>query len=180
VARNLRVSTSAIVKTLQFLNVMLVALVMGVFWGTWYSLSRSVAPMDPGTFLQAGRLLMDNLGGPMSVLLPAAIASAAPVLYLLYRQKQSAALVFGAIGVTLMLGALVITRDVNVPLDYLFSDWAVETLPANWHVNRDRWEFFHGLRTVLSIAALAGVLASVLASHRPGHRVRNQTLAISH
>jgi hypothetical protein len=37
------VMTSRTLRIAQFANVVLFALVMGVFWGTWFSLSRSIA-----------------------------------------------------------------------------------------------------------------------------------------
>jgi hypothetical protein len=55
------------VRIVQFVNVLLFALVMGVFWGTWFSLSRSIASIRPETFLEIGHTMIANLGGPMSV-----------------------------------------------------------------------------------------------------------------
>jgi hypothetical protein len=51
-------------KTVQFVTLLLFSLVAGVFWGTWFSLSRSMAAITPGTFLEVGRLMIGNLGGP--------------------------------------------------------------------------------------------------------------------
>ena len=118
-------------KKLQFVNVMLVALVMGVFWGTWFSLSRSIASIEPPTFLEIGGIMIRNLAGPMRILLPAAILSAVPILYLLYRRRQATSLSFAAAGLACLLGALVVTLTVNVPLDYVFRGWTVATLPPD-------------------------------------------------
>jgi uncharacterized membrane protein len=152
------------VKILQFVNVMLVALVTGVFWGTWFSLSRSMDVITPATFLEVGRIMIGNLGAPMSVLLPGAILSAVPILYLLYRRRQSAALVLATAGLVLILAALAVTLIVNVPLDYRFLVWTTTTLPSDWQVSRDRWEYYHGVRTLLSVAALGSLLGSLLLS----------------
>ena len=35
-------------------------------------------------------------------------------------------------------------------------------MPAEWRAIRDRWEFYHGLRTLISIGALACLFASTL------------------
>jgi hypothetical protein len=43
--------TTRTIRVVQFVNVLLFALVMGVFWGTWFSLSRSIASIRPETFL---------------------------------------------------------------------------------------------------------------------------------
>ena len=34
----------------QFVNLFVYSLVLGVFWGTWFSLSRSIAPFRPPLF----------------------------------------------------------------------------------------------------------------------------------
>ncbi|HEX2339926.1 MAG TPA: hypothetical protein VHI98_05540 [Vicinamibacterales bacterium] len=57
------------IKAVQFVTLLVFSLVTGVFWGTWFSLSRSMAAITPGTFLEVGRLMITNLGGPMSVLM---------------------------------------------------------------------------------------------------------------
>ena len=46
------------IKAVQFVTLLLFALVTGVFWGTWFSLSRSMAAITPGTFLEVGRLMV--------------------------------------------------------------------------------------------------------------------------
>ena len=51
---------------------LLFSLVTGVFWGTWFSLSRAIGALTPATFLEVGHTMIGNLGGPMSVLMPAA------------------------------------------------------------------------------------------------------------
>jgi hypothetical protein len=40
---------------------------MGVFWGTWFALSRSIAVLRPQTFLDIGHTTIRNLGFPMSI-----------------------------------------------------------------------------------------------------------------
>src|SRR5262245_46005740 len=115
-------------RIVQFTNILLFALVMGVFWGTWFSLSRSIASITPDTFLELGRIMIKNLGGPMSVLLPAALASSGVLLVLLFRRRAVAAFCLAMAGLLLMVVALVVTLTVNVPIDYQLNQWTVETL----------------------------------------------------
>ncbi len=109
-------------KILQLVSVMLFALVTGVFWGTWFSLSRSMDTITAATFLEVGQIMIANLGRPMSLLLPAAILSAVPIMYLLYRRNESAAFVLATGAVSLMLAAMMVTLLVNVPLDARFVE----------------------------------------------------------
>jgi uncharacterized membrane protein len=157
-----------VIKAVQFVTLLLFSLVTGVFWGTWFSLSRSMAAITPGTFLEVGRLMIANLGGPMSVLMPSALLSALVLCVLLFRGRQRQANLFASAALVLMAVALVITLAVNVPIDRQIQSWTTAALPPDWKVIRDRWEFYHGLRTLVSLAALACLFASTLSTARRG------------
>ena len=67
-------------RIIQLVTMSLFTLVAGVFWGTWFILSRSIASITPAAFLEIGHTMIGNLGGPMSLLIPATILSTpAPV-----------------------------------------------------------------------------------------------------
>jgi hypothetical protein len=93
-----------------FVHVFLFALVVGVFWGTWFSLSRSMSSITASTFLEVGHTMIDNLGGPMAVLMPATLVSAVPVLFMLYRLHRRASFSLILVGAALLVAALVITQ----------------------------------------------------------------------
>lgn len=149
-------------KAAQFVNLALYTLVAGVLWGTWFSLSRSIASITPETFLETGRTMMQNLGGPMSILFPAALLSALPVLVMLFRRRGMAALILASAALALFVVALLATVMVNVPLDEQFRRWTVATLPPDWEAIRDRWQSYHTLRTFASLGGLACAFASAL------------------
>jgi uncharacterized membrane protein len=154
--------THRTVRIVQFVNVLLFALVMGVFWGTWFSLSRSIASIKAETFLEVGHTMIANLGGPMSVLMPAALLSSVPPLIVLFRRRRIAAFNLALASLALMVGALVVTLAVNVPIDVEINRWTANTLPSDWTTTRDRWEFYHTVRTFASIAAVGFAIASAL------------------
>jgi hypothetical protein len=47
-----------LLKAAQFVSLVLVALVTGVFWGSWLGLSRSIQTFAPGTFLAIGQAMI--------------------------------------------------------------------------------------------------------------------------
>ena len=149
-------------KAAHFIGMVLFSLVAGVFWGTWFSLGRSIASITPDTFLEVGHTMMANLAGAMSVLMPAAAISASLVAVLLYRRGCRPGFWLASTALVLLLVATAITLTVNVPIDDQTRGWTVTTLRADWMAIRDRWEFYHGLRTVISISALACLFASAL------------------
>ena len=160
------------IRIARLVYLFLFALVVGVFWGTWFSLSRSIAAITPGTFLEVGHTMIANLAGPMSVLMPATLLSALPVLVSLYRRdRRSFSLMLVSAG--LLVVALVITLTVNVPIDDAIDRWTVGTLPPDWWISRDRWQAYHTLRTFASLAGFGCALAAVLwnsGNREAGHR----------
>lgn len=145
----------------QFINILLTALVTGVFWGTWLGLSRSMATFSAETFLTIADAMIGNLGSIMAILMPAAILSTLPVLYLLYR-RRSPAFYTTLLGFAFFVVALLITLIVEVPLDIRFETWTVATLPPDWEQLRDRWERYHVVRSWVSVGGLALLLGAAL------------------
>ena len=147
-------------KLAQFSTIILFSLVMGVFWGTWFTLSRSITAFSPQTFLDIGQTAIRNLAVPMRILMPLSLVSSLILIALL--PKRSAAFALAIAGFLLMICALIVTLTVEVPIDNQIKVWTVATLPADWQAMRGRWEFYHALRTFLSIVALASVTSSTL------------------
>jgi uncharacterized membrane protein len=149
------------VKVVQFVNILLLVLVVGVFWGSWLGLSRSMASFSAQTFLDIGHTMIGNLAPVMPVLMTAAILSSVPVLYLLYAQRANTFYPM-LVGFLLFVSALLVTLLVEVPVDNQIKVWTVDSLPPNWQQIRDRWELFHVIRTFASMSGLAFIIGSVL------------------
>lgn len=149
-------------RVAHFINLYLYALVTGVFWGTWFSLSRSISSISPATFLEIGHTMIGNLGGPMRILMPAAIVANLVVVVMLFRRREKGGLAFAFAALLLLLVALVATLAVNVPIDAEIASWTVTTIPVNWPAIRDRWETYHVLRTFASLAGFACACAAAV------------------
>ncbi len=118
-------------KVLQFFTVMLFALVTGVFWGTWFSLSRSISAISPETFLETGHTIIKNLAGPMRFLMPGSIGLSIVTMLFMTRGK-SMAFYYILIGTILMIVSMIITLSVNVPIDNQIKVWTLKSMPSNW------------------------------------------------
>jgi uncharacterized membrane protein len=157
-------------RAFQAVTVVLFALVTGVFWGTWFSLSRTMERLSPETFVAVGHEMIGNLGGPMAVLLPLSLLAALVTLALLWPAGaagtgRTPAFWWTAAGFALMVAALVITLAVEVPIDDQIQAWTAATLPGDWRSIQSRWELWHTVRTFTSIAALVAVtLGATVAS----------------
>jgi uncharacterized membrane protein len=162
-------------KTAQFISLLLYSLVVAVFWGTWFSLSRSMAALSAATFLEVGRTMIANLGGPMRLLMPGAVLATLVLIVVAARRHEKVAATLGTLALLLLLAAMAITLLVNVPIDGQIHSWTTATLPPTWEATRDRWEFYHATRTFVSLAGLACLFGSVLATTRSAPRVISNT-----
>jgi uncharacterized membrane protein len=145
----------------QFVNILLAALVTGVFWGPWLGLSRSMETFPPEVFLAIGHRMIRNLAPIMPILMPATLLSTAPILLISYGDRPT---VFYATlgGLALFVVALAITLMVEVPIDNQIRKWTVASLPGNWRQLRTRWAQFHVARTVATVAGLALMIAAAV------------------
>jgi uncharacterized membrane protein len=155
-------------KLTQFVSIMLYVLVAGVMWGTWLSLARTMNEYDAVTFLTDGKHMISNLATVMALLMISAVVAGVITIVLLFRNQSRIAAWLALGALVLMVGVLVVTLAVEVPIDNQIAIWTVDTLPANWMDIRARWASFHTLRTFLSMASVAAALAAALSAPQVG------------
>ena len=145
----------------QLVGLLLVALVVGVYWGPWVALTRSLARLDVEIFLPTVKQLNANLGGLMTVLVPLALLAQVGMLVVDFG-RGPLSFTLAAIALLLFIVTVVVTVLTEVPIVKQVVTWEVETVPANWRVLRDRWVSFHLLRVIAGIAALGLYVVAAL------------------
>ncbi len=148
-------------KITQFITLFLLTLVTGVFWGTWFSLSRSMEVFSAEEFIHIGKTIIQNLAIPMRILMPACILFMILSIWF-YPQKKSIEFYFNIAALALIIIALLITLMIEVPIDNQIKQWTSLTVPADWETIRNRWEFFHTLRTFVSLAGFGCFAITIL------------------
>jgi uncharacterized membrane protein len=140
-------------KTWQLISIVLSALVSGMFHGPWVALSRSMRTFTPEVFLAVVDRMNRNMAPVMTVLMPAALLSIIPVLFLSYRE-QPRTFYLNAIAFALFIIALLVTVVVEVPIVEEIVTWTASSLPENWQQLRDRWIKFHIIRVIAGITSV--------------------------
>lgn len=135
-------------------------LVTGIFWGTWFSLSRSIKKISPATFLENGQIFIKNLANPMRILLPLTLLFM--ILGVPFRKFGTAGSYLSISALLLILLTLIITVAIEVPIDNMIKRWTTATLPDNWKELQTKWQIFHTIRTFTSIASFLCLLLSSL------------------
>lgn len=146
---------------LRYIILLLLVLVSGVFWGTWFSLSRSMEEFSSAEFIHIGKIIIKNVAWPMRILMPTTILLMLINLWL-HPIKKSWAFLLYVQSLILFVVTLLITVLILVPLDYQIKEWTVTSIPANWGSLRDRWQFYHTIRTFLCLGSFATFLYSTL------------------
>jgi uncharacterized membrane protein len=145
-------------------SLILVMLVTGVFWGTWFTLTRSLDEFPPDNFIRIGKTIISNVAWPMRILMPLTLISLLLLCGITEKQRPSFYFFIGSF--ILMALTLVITVSVEVPIDNQIKTWTVETIPENWTDLRSKWNDFHTLRTFTSILGFVSLSIGVILGSR--------------
>ena len=142
------------IKSIEFISLLLATLVMGVFWGTWFTLTRSIHDFSAGEFIHIGKTIIKNVAVPMAVIMPATLIFML-IATLMSRRENRNTFYLYLLSFLLMVVTLIITVGVEVPIDNQIKTWTEATVPTNWEALRQRWDLFHTIRTFTSIASVA-------------------------
>jgi uncharacterized membrane protein len=140
-------------KATEFLALMLTALVTGVFWGTWFTLTRSIDHFSVAEFLHIGKTIIANVAVPMRILMPCTLVFMLMAVWQVREINKSTFNLY-ALSFLLMVITLIITVAIEVPIDNQIKGWTENSLPADWQSLRLRWDQFHTIRTFTSLTSL--------------------------
>jgi uncharacterized membrane protein len=141
-------------KIIGFIALFLLLLVTGVFWGTWFALSLSIDEFSAAEFIHIGKVIIANVGVPMSIIMPLCILFMF-LFSIFYPTKKSLGFYFSLTALILIIITLLLTVLILVPIDNQIKHWMLSTIPSDWANIRKSWEFYHSLRTFTSLASFA-------------------------
>jgi uncharacterized membrane protein len=142
------------IKSIEFISLLLASLVMGVFWGTWFTLTRSIHDFSAAEFIHIGKTIINNVAVPMAIIMPATLIFML-IATLMSRRVNRNTFYLYLISFLLMVITLIITVGIEVPIDNQIKTWTEDSVPANWEALRQKWDLFHTIRTFTSIASVA-------------------------
>jgi uncharacterized membrane protein len=148
-------------KFFELISLFLLILVTGTFWGTWFTLTRSIENFEASEFIHIGKTIIANVAVPMRILMPCSILFTL-LSVLFYPQKTSAGFYFLLAASAFIILTLLITLLIEVPIDNKIKEWTPEKIPSNWLKMRKRWRFYHAMRTLTSLLCIACFLIAVL------------------
>jgi len=152
-------------RLIYFAALFLLMLITGVFWGTWFTLTRSLKDFSADEFIHIGKEIISNVAVPMAIIMPAGILLIVSSLWL-YRPKKSAGFYLGLLSFVLIIIVLIVTLTILVPIDNQIKQWTVSTMPEDWQQIRNKWDMFHTVRTFASLLSFALFSVAILAERK--------------
>lgn len=133
-------------------SLFLLMLITGVFWGTWFTLTRSIESFSAAEFIHIGKVIISNVAVPMRIIMPSGILLMLASLWI-SEQKKTKGFYLGLIALLLLIATLLITVFILVPIDNDIKNWTAITVPQDFETIRLTWKKFHAIRTFLCLAS---------------------------
>lgn len=149
-------------KIFEILNLTLVAIVGGMYWGPWLALSRSLDKFEPSAFLAIVQRLNNNMASLMTFLSPLSLLTTAGVTVWYWLNSKWTSFYMGVAGLLLLALAVVVTVFIEVPIVKRIVTWTVEALPTDWQQLRDRWQRNHVSRVLSGLGGLILLLCAAI------------------
>src|SRR5690606_33325209 len=124
-----------IYKLILFCSSDLLMMITGVFWGTWFTLTRSINDFSAEEFIHIGKVIIANVAVPMSIIMPSGIILMVASVWQV-KKRRLAGFIPGMISLVLIIAVLLITLIILVPIDNDITKWTSSTIPANWEAIR--------------------------------------------
>lgn len=148
-------------KILDLVSICLLMLITGVFWGTWFTLTRSINSFSFHEFTHIGKVIISNVAVPMRIIMPSGIICILLSL-IVSKNHNTTGFYLGIISLFFLIGVLLITVLILVPIDNQIRNWSSSFIPGNWELLRKKWALFHQIRTFGSITSFILYSVSLL------------------
>ena len=143
---------------IHFLALFFGALVVGSMVGLWLGLNPS--GLAASVFVAQHQQLVRGL----NVVLPAmgAVAIAFTLAAAYVDRQEPSRLAFLLVAAVGLITAGFVTRAFNQPLNAIVMTWTPDSVPGNWEEIRDRWWYWHTLRTGAGLIGLCALIAAMV------------------
>ncbi|MEH6764590.1 MAG: DUF1772 domain-containing protein [Aequorivita antarctica] len=138
------------IQIIRFSNIIMAALVAGTVFGIWIGYNPNA--LSAATFIEQQQNVIIALNtlmpllGLITILLTLASA-------FLRRKEKMAFLVLLVASAFLILSGL-ITKFGNQPINSIVMTWDMNSPPNNWMELRNKWWFYHEIRTLTAFIGL--------------------------
>ena len=151
-----------VITAIRFISLLLTSLLVGTMFGIW--LGFNPAPLTAMAFVEIQQNAIRALNVSLPTLGFVCIVLTAALAALTKHDKRTRYLLVAV--VVLLVAAGLITRFGNQPINAIVITWSPQAPAANWTELRDAWWYWHVLRTIAGVVALALALLAAVGAHR--------------
>lgn len=148
--------------SIRFASLLLISLLVGTMFGIWLGFNPAALSASAYIEMQQNSIRALNVALPVMGLV--CIILTATLAVLSKHDQRNRYLLVAA--VFCLVAAGLITRFANQPINAVVITWSPQTPAANWAELRDTWWYWHVVRTVAGVAALAFALLAAISAHR--------------
>lgn len=154
-------------SAIRFGNIILAGLLAGVSFGIWMGFDPS--NLTPSTYIEQ----QQNLDRSLNVLMTALVilATLVSLTSAFFQRDDRPAFVALLLAAGCFVTCILISRFANQPINNIVLTLDPRSPPADWTELRDRWWFFHILRTLSELIAF-GLVAWASTRPEPMRRFR--------
>lgn len=148
-----------LLKIIVLIAIVLTGLSAGVAFAHLLELPNKMQ-LSATDYLLVQQRLYEGFGQVLGPIELGALLSA--IAFTILSRKHRLSFRLGAAGAACIAAALVVWQLHNGPANEAVDAWRVDSLPANWRIYRDRWEYAHAARAGLYILGLGVLILAVL------------------
>lgn len=149
-----------VLKITRLTSLLFTALIAGVAFCHVLELPNKLT-LPASTWLTVQQVLYRGFGAKTSFIEVGAIFSTIMLLFLVRKHRIS--FVLTLIASICLVAALVVWFMIVNPVNLKVDIWTLPTLPADWKLARNQWEYGHVIHAALFIVGLVTLILSVLA-----------------
>lgn len=145
--------------------VLMLGIMAGFFWTYTFNVNLAMLQVDGATYAQMQSLFNQNVRHSMFFVFFFG-GGVATLVALIVNYQHWRTVAFGLLAAAMLvyvLGIIVFTHEVNLPLNYYTESWNPAALPTDWQQVRAQWNSANALRVVSSgVAFVLGLLSLVV------------------
>lgn len=148
-----------------FISILALGVMAGFFWTYSFNVAVAVENLDADTYAEVQSLFNVHVRHGMffSFFFGAAVCSLLAGFVSFICALRTRALLQITAGLIYLLAVVVLTRQVNLPLNAETESWLIGAVPAHWQETRAAWNQANDWRTAASLLAFALSILALLA-----------------
>ncbi|WP_244502960.1 DUF1772 domain-containing protein [Marinomonas gallaica] len=153
--------TKFLLNQSKFISILMFGMMAGFFATYSFNVNYAMLQVDGATYATVQSLFNINVRhlGFFLCFFGAAVAPLITSLLLFINAERRKALIWAVLSLLYILGIIVFTKFINLPLNYYTESWDPKHLPNDWQEIRDNWNQANLYRTWVCIGLFSIALS---------------------